>query len=70
MIKYESNVKLHVKQVKHIVKRRMLYTFGRIDESDSISSKYGLEKSGMIAKCMVKKVHYGVLTPVVSLPTH
>ena len=62
MIKYESNVKLHVKQVKHIVKRRMLYTFGRMDESDSIGFKYGLEKSGMIEKCMVKKVHYRVLT--------
>ena len=49
MIKYESNVKLHVKQVKHIVKGRMLYTFGWIDESDSIGFKYGLEKSGMIA---------------------
>ena len=40
----------------------MLYTFGRMDESDSIGFKYGLEKSGMIEKCMVKKVHYRVLT--------
>ena len=62
MNKYESNVKLHVKQVKHIVKRRMLYIFGRMDESDSIGFKYGLEKSGMVEKYMVKKVHYGVLT--------
>ena len=62
MIKYKSNVKLYVKQVKHIVKRRILYTFGRMDESDSISFNYGLEKTGMITKCMVKMVHYGVLT--------
>ena len=67
MIKYESNAKLYVKQVKHIVKRRMLYTFGRMDESDSIGFKYGLEKGGMIAKCMNKKVHYRVLT-ICALP--
>ena len=55
MIKYKDNVKLYVKQVKHIVKRRILYTFGKMDESDIVSFKYGLEKSGMIAKCMIKK---------------
>ena len=58
MIKYKSNVKLYVKQVKHIVKRRILYTFGKMDESESISFKYELKKSGMITKCMVKMVHY------------
>ena len=35
-----------------------------MDESDSVSFKYGLEKSGMITKYMVKMVHYGVLTVV------
>ena len=33
-----------------------------MDENDNIGFKYGLEKSGMIAKCMVKKVHFRVLT--------
>ena len=64
MIKYESNVKLYVKKVKHIVKRRMLYTFGRMDESDSVNFKYVLKKSGKITKCIVKMVHYGVLTVI------
>jgi hypothetical protein len=41
MVKYESDVKYHAKQIKHIVMRKDVVYLGMIRQSDSMSLNTG-----------------------------